>query len=190
MIETLSLFDRKIFLVINSWNTIWLNPIMIFFSSKIVWIPFIGIGVFYSYKKMEKRNFFLFLLFFFLAIIASDITSSYIIKNLVQRLRPCRLSELKPFIYHFGQKCGGKYGFVSSHAANAFSLITYFLTFFKINNLRHSLIWILPFLVSYSRIYLGVHYPLDLIGGAMVGIGWGWIMGGLVRNFVLGSKPA
>ena len=189
MIELLFLFDQKIFLILNSWNANWLNPIMIFLSGKIVWIPFIILGLLFSFRKMEKRNFYVFLLFISLAIIASDVTSSYIIKNLVQRLRPCRLSELKPFIHHFGQKCGGKYGFISSHAANAFCLITYFLTVFKKKSLRYSLLWLLPFLVSYSRIYLGVHYPLDLIGGSVVGISWGMTMGGLVRSFVLRSKP-
>ncbi len=114
-------------------------------------------------------------LFLLLAIIASDVTSSYLLKNIVNRLRPCREIDLKPLIYSFGQKCGGKFGFVSSHAANSIALV-----FFSIRSLHFEKkwiygLWIIPVLVGYSRIYLGVHYPGDIVGGMLVGLLWAYV---------------
>lgn len=121
-------------------------------------------------------------LFLILAIIASDVTSSYLLKNIVNRLRPCREIDLKPLIYSFGQKCGGKFGFVSSHAANSIALV-----FFSIRSLNFEKkwiygLWIIPVLVGYSRIYLGVHYPGDIAGGMLVGLFWGYVFSKMYKT--------
>lgn len=163
---------------------------MVFFSGQLVWLPFILGLLWLAFKKLERNSFYLFILFLLLAVIASDVTSSYVLKNLVQRMRPCRLAELKPLINDFGQKCGGRFGFVSSHAANSFAILIFSFTVLKLKVLSFHLIWLLPLLVSYSRIYLGVHYPGDIAGGMLVGLGWGYFLARCFLSRPLGSKTA
>lgn len=190
MIDRLSSWDSKLFLIVNSLNSSWLNSIMVFFSSQLIWIPLVVFILYLSFKEFPRKQFYLFLLFLFFAIIASDVTSSYILKNVTKRLRPCRVEDIKLLMNSFGQKCGGRFGFVSSHAANSFAILTFaFLTLKRLKGIFHVL-WILPFLVSYSRIYLGVHYPGDILGGAIVGIFWGTIYSLILKRTKLWGQTA
>lgn len=161
---------------------------MIFLSGQVIWIPFLFLIIAFAFKRLEKNSFYLFLLFLILAVVVSDVTSSYIIKNLVQRLRPCKMIELKELINQFGQKCGGRYGFVSSHAANSFCVISFSLRCLKTTSRQYHFLWILPILVSFSRIYVGVHFPGDLVGGALIGIFWGLLMAYFYKNLDLRGK--
>jgi undecaprenyl-diphosphatase len=174
--------DQKLFLILNSWHFAWLNPFMSFLSGQLIWIPFLLIVLLVSKKQLDQKSFALFALFFILALMGSDVTSSYILKNIFTRLRPCRLEELKPLIHQFGQKCGGKFGFVSSHAANSFCLIAFSLSTLTFRTKKMYYLWLLPLMVSYSRIYLGSHYPGDILGGALVGSFWGIGLGRLFKN--------
>ena len=176
MIDSLLAIDRSLFLFINSLHLEWLNPLMVFFSGGIIWLPLMLLPIWIAYSNLNKKVFFLFILFLLLAIIASDVTSSYIFKNIFNRMRPCRVSELKDLIYHFGQKCGGKFGFVSSHASNSIALAVFSLRCLQLKKHHFILVIILPLIISYSRIYLGVHYPGDILGGAVIGIFWALIM--------------
>ena len=153
-------------------------------SGQALWIPFIGFFVLSSWKKNGKVPTYLFGLFLLLTLIASDVSSSYIIKNLVNRMRPCRLDDLKPLIYSFGQKCGGKFGFVSSHAANSLALVLFSLRTLSFRQKTIYALLILPFLVSWSRIYLGVHYPGDILGGFLVGTFWAMVFSALYKNIL------
>lgn len=182
MIESLNALDRSLFLSLNSFHSSILDGFMQFLSGQLIWVPLIGYFFWYCYKISGKKITLYFGLFLILAMIASDVTSSYLIKNIITRLRPCRELDLKPLIYSFGQKCGGKFGFVSSHAANSVALI-----FFSIRSLNFEkkwiyLLWIIPALVGYSRIYLGVHYPGDILGGTMVGLFWGYVFSKMFRS--------
>ena len=130
---------------------------------------------------LSRRQLGVFIIFLVLTLVLSDVTSSYILKNLVERMRPCRLEELKTLIHQFGQKCGGKYGFVSSHAANSTALVFFSLSSLKLPA-RFHLFWILVVLVCFSRIYLGVHYPGDILGGCLVGFSWAGLMSFVFRR--------
>ncbi|MGE3608892.1 MAG: phosphatase PAP2 family protein [Bacteriovoracaceae bacterium] len=145
---------------------------MVLLSGKLIWSPFILFALFQAYKKLGKKGFGLFFLFWLLTLVASDVTASSLFKNIFLRPRPCKEDDLEKLIYHFGQKCGGRYGFISSHAANSFGLITFYLGILNPQSKWKYSLWLIPVAVSFSRIYLGVHYPSDLIIGAIVGITW------------------
>ena len=172
MIESLISLDKRVFLFLNGLNATWLNPFMDFVSGQFLWFPFIGFALYFAFKQLPRKNFYTFLLFLILVLILSDTTSSYVLKNLTERLRPCREADLGPLINSFGQKCGGRFGFVSSHAANSLALTLFCLRTLKLPKAFFISFLALPFLVSYSRIYLGVHYPGDILGGLAVGLFW------------------
>lgn len=175
MLELLQQWDRDLFLWINSLHHPLLNSPMVILSGQVIWLPMILLSLWIAVKKFGWRMAGFFTLFLLLAIVASDVTSSYILKNTTLRLRPCREIDLRPLIYSFGQKCGGKYGFVSSHASNSFVLLTFTTFALRLKGLWW-LVWILGGAVAYSRIYLGVHYPGDILGGVIVGCFWGGVM--------------
>lgn len=173
MIETLKELDKSFFLFLNSFHQENLNSLMEVFSGKILWAPLIILALFHSYKSWGKKGLGFFTLFLALTMIATDITSSYVFKNIFLRLRPCRDPELENLVYRFGQKCGGRFGFISSHAANTFGIVTFYLGAICPETKWKHLLWIFPILVSFSRIYLGVHFPGDILVGAIVGLAWG-----------------
>lgn len=112
-------------------------------------------------------------LFFGLLILIGDRASVEMFKEVFERLRPCHNKRII-FLVHTVDGCGGQYGFVSSHATNSFSL-----AFFSSLLLKSKFKWITAVmflwatLVSYSRIYMGVHFPADILIGAILGSGVG-----------------
>lgn len=109
-------------------------------------------------------------------IFLSDKVSVYLFKDVFLRYRPCHNLDISHLV-HLVDGCGGKYGFVSSHAANTFALATYLGVVLK-KHFPKMLLWMLIWaaVVSYSRIYLGVHYPADIVVGAILGVGIGLLI--------------
>lgn len=159
--------DHKLFLWLNSLHSPFFDNIMWFLSAKLVWIP-LYLFIIYLLWKKYRGKIWLVLVFAIFAVLMSDQISVFI-KTHVHRLRPCRDESISDLVHLVGSYCGGKFGFVSSHAANTFALASMTAPMLK-KRWYSILIFSWATLVSYSRIYVGVHFPGDVIGGALLGL--------------------
>ena len=164
--ELLNHIDQHIFLFLNGLHCPFFDAIMWVVSMKTVWIPLYLTLIFFMIRE-RKWDVLLTLLFIAITITLSD-QGSDILKDHVQRLRPTHSPAIGSMVHYLHHYQGGSYGFVSSHAANAFAVATFTSLFFARRWFTISIFgWAL--LVSYSRIYLGVHYPLDVTCGGLLG---------------------
>ncbi len=175
MLDYFEAIDHAIVLAINSIHTPLLDEIMWLISGKIIWIPMYLFLIYLAYQHFGKKNTIYFVVLVITAIALSDLVSSKIIKESVERYRPSHNLELESQLHFYKQKNGefyqgGEYGFVSSHAANFFAIALFVGLIFreKAPQLIYTL-YIIAILVGVSRIYLGVHYLSDILGGAIVG---------------------
>ncbi|MEJ6736841.1 MAG: phosphatase PAP2 family protein [Flavobacteriales bacterium] len=133
------------------------------------WIPFVLGLLFLAYLRVGWRVVYV-LLFLVLAMALADQISVKLFKEVFERLRPCHNPRITDLVHTVNGHCGGKFGFVSSHASNSFALAVFAGLLFKKKFkfvLPVMLFW--ASLVSYSRIYVGVHFPLDIICGGILG---------------------
>lgn len=163
-------FDRSLFLLLNGLHTSWLDPVMMLISSKWIWIPFY-LFLLYRLWVIYKKDCLKILFSVALLITLTDQTSG-LIKDAVKRPRPTHQEGLSVLVHTVDGYKGGKFGFVSSHAANSFAIALFIGLLLSRKRSMIPLIglFIWASLVSYSRIYLGVHYPGDILGGALIGV--------------------
>jgi undecaprenyl-diphosphatase len=175
--------DQQLLLYLNSLNSPFWDEVMYAISGKLIWIPlYLAILIFLGIRY--KRKFIVILLFIILGITVADQTSVHLFKNVFQRLRPCHEPALEGLVHLVKGECGGLYGFVSSHATNSFYVALFSLLFIRKRWFTFMIItWAL--VVGYSRIYLGVHYPGDVLCGSVLGALIGW---GIYSMYVLTDK--
>lgn len=176
--------DLRLWYLLNAkWHNSFLDALIPFCRNPFFWVPlYIFLLVFFAINFGKKG-----LLWcggFILTFAASDQLSAHLIKPIVHRTRPCN----NPYLINMGRllvECGSGYSFPSSHAANHFALAV-----FMIITMRKYFKWIAPvaliwaILVCYGQVYVGVHFPLDVFGGGLVGVITGLITGGLFNRYV------
>ncbi|MBL6604006.1 MAG: phosphatase PAP2 family protein [Flavobacteriaceae bacterium] len=128
------------------------------------------IAYIYSIKNYKRTKILLLLIITVTMLITISDQTSNLFKDTIQRLRPCYNEQITDSLRLVKESCGGRYGFFSAHASNSFSLAIFFGLLLRSSNRFLILMFtIYALLISYSRIYLGVHYPIDILAGAIFG---------------------
>jgi undecaprenyl-diphosphatase len=174
MLEYLKNIDESLFLFLNGLHNDVFDFIMHWITYQQTWYPFYLLLVIWMIWKY-KSNAVVPILVIVLAITISDQFTSSFMKPFFERLRPCHDPSISHLV-HVVDGCGGQYGFASSHASNSFALATLLFLFFRSEFKYTSILFIWAGVVAYSRIYVGVHFPGDIIVGALVGFIVGLIL--------------
>lgn len=185
--EWLEALDRDLLLWLNGWHAPWLDPVMWFFTKAAGSLPWFVAILLLLHKKYGWQTALAVAGGTGVVVLFCDRVSVELFKEVFQRYRPSRNLEIGDLLHlHIDDNgnpyTGGWYGFVSSHATNFFGMAMYYWLW-----LRPAKRWVVLMLfgwaafVSYTRIYLGVHYPGDIIAGALLGLGLGWLAYRIVR---------
>ncbi|HEY5406306.1 MAG TPA: phosphatase PAP2 family protein [Ginsengibacter sp.] len=168
-IDFLKRLDKIFFLLINHDSSYrYLDTIMLVLRNPLTWIPLYFIMIWYFFKKAGRKSWQI-VLFSLICLAVTDSTST-LFKNIFERARPCYDSEISGLVRHLVD-CGGEYSFPSSHAANHFGLATFwFWCILKITGKKWNWLWIWAGLICYAQIYVGKHFPSDIVAGALLGM--------------------
>ena len=179
MIEYLNDIDTDALLAVNGLHDLFQDAFWWMVSAK--WSSLLMVlALVWILLRQNRRHALLVLAMLVLAVLMADQVSSGLIKHLVERLRPTHDPSLESMVHVINGYRGGLYGFVSSHAANFFAVSTFLSLVMRQRWVAFSLFtWAL--LQCYSRMYLGVHYPGDILGGIVVGVLAGWLVWCIMR---------
>lgn len=191
MLQTLEYWDRDLFLKINAWHTPFWDAVMWVISTDFFIYPFVIVALIFMFNKTSGKRVAGLLLGIGLCVACADMSANFV-KHNVKRYRPTHNIEIQNQVHTINNYIGGKYGFFSSHASNTFAIVTLFFLASKglINLKIRWAIYLLPIIIAYSRMYLGVHYPSDITVGAIVGIVFGLIIHKLLGMYFFENKPS
>ena len=181
--DALLLWDQELFLWLNGLGSEPFDAFWMTVTNKRYTIGFYAILTAVMSKRLGWKNTLWMLLTIALLITFTDqITNLF--KDGFKRLRPCHEVGLTDIMRQVKPGCGGKYGYFSGHASNSFAMATFFVVLFARHLKWLRWLFLVAALVAYSRIYIGVHYPLDVISGTCFGILGGWLIAKLYLRFI------
>lgn len=172
--DTLLELDRRLLLFFNGFHHPALDSFMYYASQTMAWLPLYILLIVFIFRKYKSDGWYVLIGAAITVLLADQITSS-IMKPFFARLRPSQEPSLIGLVHLVNGYKGGLFGFASSHAANTFG--TALFVWLMLKPFYKKIVWLFLWaaLMSYTRIYLGVHYPGDILVGAIVGLLSGWI---------------
>jgi len=180
MIDFLINLDHELFFFLNGLHTDWLDTFMYWYTNKRIWIPFYILLIAWMIKEFRWKG-----LIFILAVAASvglaDLIISGFMKPFFERYRPSRDPQWEGMVHIVNGHTGGRFGFASSHAGTAFALATFIYLLFKEKYKWVVWIFLWASLMAYTRIYIGVHYPGDILVGGVIGMLLGYVFHAIAK---------
>lgn len=172
MIDALIEWDESLFLYLNSLRADWLDPVMRTLTGTFIWVPLYAFLIYLLIRTYRMQSIGYIVGIALLILLADQFTSGFM-KPFFERLRPCHDPRWQGILFNYSG-CGGQFGFASSHASNTFAIATYFWLVFRTHSSQWLFLW--AAIISYTRVYLGVHYPADIVVGGLVGIASGFVV--------------
>ena len=172
MLEKIIALDKELLIFLNGLGSPAYDNFWLIITKQINWTPFFLLIFYLLYKKVGWKNFLIALVFIALLILLCDQSANFF-KDTVQRLRPCNDTEINSFIRIVERR--DSFSFFSGHAANSMATTVFvFLLLRKFYKYTY-LLFLFPLIFAYSRIYLGLHFPLDVLTGYVFGATFGFL---------------
>ena len=178
LLQKLEHLDQWLFIQVNEHQTnSFFDSIMPYLRIAYYWTPVYLFLFVFIIMNFKGRGWWWFVIFL-CTVSLCDMTSTNLFKEVFHRLRPCADLDFFQNVRLVVDSCGGKYGFTSNHAANHFGMATFiFLTLKPVVGKWVWLAYLWAAIIGYAQVYVGVHYPFDILGGAAIGLSFGWLLG-------------